>query len=76
MDYVLKSVAQHKIDEYYREEYKINEQFNVFVTNYQIAYEGPNTLKGQIDIRVKNANKRCKFMYCLEIITESLNFFV
>ena len=39
---------------------KLNEEFNVFVGNYQLAYQGPNTLKGQIDTNVKNANKTGK----------------
>ena len=36
---------------------KLNEDFNVFVANFQLAYQGPNTLKGQIDASVKNASK-------------------
>ena len=29
----------------------------MFVANFQLAYQGPNTLKGQIDTSVKNASK-------------------
>ena len=74
MDHVLKSVAQQNTDKYYREEKEINEQFNAFVTNYQIAYEGPNTLKGQIDARVKNANKRRKLTQVLSSLLSASQF--
>ena len=41
---------------------KLNEEFNAFVANYQHAYQGPNTLKGQIDANVKNASKTGKIV--------------
>jgi hypothetical protein len=41
---------------------KLNKEFNAFVANYQLAYQGPNTLKGQIDANVKNARKTSKIV--------------
>ena len=55
--------AREKYEATYREEKKLNENFNTFVTNYQLAYQGPNTLKEQIDASVKNASKRCECMF-------------
>ena len=52
--------AREKYEATYREEKKLNENFNTFVTNYQLAYQGPNTLKEQIDASVKSASKRCE----------------
>ena len=54
---ILVTAARQKYNEDYGEEKKLNEEFNVFVANYQLAYQGPNTLKGQIDASVKNASK-------------------
>ena len=38
----------------------MNKAFNKFVAKYQCAYQGPNTLKGQIDANVKKAAKTSK----------------
>ena len=58
----LTTVARQTYEKDYKEEIELNEEFNLFVTNYQLAHQGPNTLKGQIDARVKNASKTRKFI--------------
>ena len=35
--------------ETYAEEIELNEAFNVFVNNFKVAYQGPNTAMGQIN---------------------------
>ena len=48
---------------------ELNKKFNEFVWNYQLAYQGPNTLKGQIDTNVKDANKTGK-----NVISRLINY--
>ena len=60
--------ARKKYEKYYQEEKKLNKKFALFVTNYQLAYQGPNTLKEQIDAGVKNANKRCELLIVMSAI--------
>ena len=36
----------------------------MFVANYQLAYQGPNTLKGQIDANLKKTSKGTTMNYC------------
>lgn len=40
------SVERYKAE--YREEMRLNEDFNRFVANFRLAYEGPNTARDQI----------------------------
>ena len=32
----------------YAQEIELNETFNVFVNNFKVAYQGPNTARGQL----------------------------
>ena len=61
--------ARKRYDELYGEEVELNKKFNEFVWNYQLAYQGPNTLKGQIDANVKDANKTGK-----NVISRLINY--
>ena len=54
------TTARQEYNKCYGDEMKLNEVFNSFVTHYQCAYQGPNTLRGQIDVRVKNSRKQSK----------------
>ena len=54
---ILITAARQRYNDYYGEEMTLNKEFNVFVAKCQLAYQGPNTLKGQIDANVKNASK-------------------
>ena len=40
--------AQLAYEAEYAEEIKLKEEFNRFVTNFQLAYQGPNTARAQI----------------------------
>ena len=59
---ILVTDARKRYSERYGEDVELNKKFNEFVWNYQLAYQGPNTLKGQIDANVKKANKTGKIV--------------
>lgn len=40
--------AQEKYQADYSEEIELNDQFNNFVANFRLAYQGPNTAHAQI----------------------------
>lgn len=42
------SQAKRDYSSTFAAEMELNEQFNTFVTNYQRAYQGPNTARAQI----------------------------
>ncbi len=60
VDVKLVTKARRNYEKYYQEEKELNKKFTLFVANYQLAYQGPNTLKEQINAGVKNASKRCE----------------
>lgn len=63
LDFEVVTAARKEYKHYYEIEEELNRVFDSFVHYYQLAYQGPNTLKGQIDARVKNASKRSKQNY-------------
>ena len=38
----------------YAEEIELNETFNIFVNNFKMAYQGPNTARAQIESKYDN----------------------
>ena len=64
---MLATVARRNYEKDYKDEIELNEKFHLFVTNYQRAHQGPNTLKGQVDARVKNASKMSKQVYTVSV---------
>ena len=53
MNDVVETEARREYCRYYRDEIELNKHFNTFVLNYQLAYQGPNTLKAQIGAGLK-----------------------
>ena len=54
----------------YREEIKLNDRFNNFVRNYELAYWGPNTASHQIGSPVKKS----KLNYQCSCITSNATY--
>ena len=46
------SVAREAYNKYYSVEIDLNRTFNKFVSNYHLAYQGPNTARAQIGAKL------------------------
>ena len=55
MSDVVLTKARREYNDYYTGEVELNEYFNNFVHNYTLAYQGPNTAKAQIGVKVKKS---------------------
>lgn len=65
MNDVVITEARRSYSEYYQLEVELNESFNRFVNHYQLAYQGPNTAKAQIGVKLKASQASCVYFTSL-----------